>query len=249
MADLKKARKKCEEKIYKAFKILDPTGTNTEYWKKKFSKMNDKEFYNFFADTDTFQLRFQTIIFKIDPKMSQVCDFLHFLNVPIEEKVTMPFLYRNKEGRGVSTLPVIVVYLPLKRLKQMSQLKGHASSDINKRDFRTGLLLDETSNGATSDREIESAAVMNLNYALKELVSYRADAMNAKSKFYAQINNTGMVSQKDVPVDFDDSLARNLISAYLLGSHLSNNLVALDGIYLPRTLKKSNAKSNGLKRE
>ena len=72
--------------------------------------------------------------------------------------------------------------------------------------------------------------------------------MNAKSKFYNQINTTGMVSQKDVPVENDDSLARNLISSYLLGAHINSNLVNTED-YLPRTLKKRNTEQSGLKRE
>ena len=83
---------------------------------------------------------------------------------------------------------------------------------------------------------------------MKELATVRADAMSAKSEFYNQINTTGMVSLKDVDVKNSDSIARNLISAYLLGAHIQSNLINTDYL-LPRTIQKNNTDQSGLKRE
>ena len=242
----KATRKKCEEKIYKYMKIIDKTGQNTEYYKKKFAAMNDKEFFEFFQQD--FPLKFQTKVFEIEPKMTEILDGLKFLGVPALERISMPFLYENKNGEPVSTLPVIVVYLPIRRMKQMVQKKSGFSVNISKRDYRTGLLIDTDKNGNSTDREFESLVVMGLDKTTRELATYRADSMKAKSAFYNTINNTGMVSQADVPVENEDSIARNLISAYLLGSHLNSNFVNT-GNYLPRTLKKKNTGQSGLKRQ
>lgn len=244
--NIKQARKKVEAKIYKVFDIIDKTGENTEYYKKKFAKMSDKEFVEFFKQD--FPLKFQTKVFDIDPNVSQIIDALNFLGVPVTEPINMPFLYKNKEGVPVKSHEVLVVYLPLKRLKQMVQKKSGFSTDIAKRDYRTGLLIDTDKNGNSTDREFESVATMNLPYTMREMATYRADAMDAKNKFYSEINATGMVSQKDVPVQTEDSIARNLLSAYLLGCHINSNLINTAD-YLPRTLKKKNAKQSGLSRK
>ena len=37
-------RKKAEDLIYSVMDTLDTTGTNTAYYKQKFSQMNDSEF-------------------------------------------------------------------------------------------------------------------------------------------------------------------------------------------------------------
>lgn len=242
----KKAIENVKEKIFKAFKIIDETGQNTEYYKKKFAKMSDQEFINFFKQD--FPLKFQTKIFEVDPKMHQIINLLKFLKVPITEKVTMPFLYRNKDGEGVSTQPILIVYLPLKRMKQMVQKKVGYSTNISKRDYKTGLLIDTDKNGNSTDREFESLAIQEFDYALREVMYYRADSMRAKNEFYNEINTVGMVSQKDIGVENQDSIARNLISAYLLGAHIRSNLV-LEDDYLPRTLQKKNAGQSGLKRQ
>ena len=245
MANIKKARKKVEKKIYETFNILDPTGQNTEFYKHKFAKMSDTEFYTFFFYF--FPLKFQTKIFEIDPKAGDIIKALDHLKVPVTEKVSLPFLYRNKDGVPVKSQEVLVVYLPLKRMKQMVQKKTGYSTEISKRDFRTGLLIDTDKNGNSTDREFESLVVFGMDNTLRELSTYRADSMSAKNKFYNQINTIGMVSQKDVEVENSDSIARNLISAYLLGCHINSNLVNIDCM-LPRTIKRKNAGQKGLTR-
>ena len=246
MADIKKARGKCEKLIYQCMNKLDPTGQNTEYYKKKFAKMSDKEFYEFFKQD--FPLKFQTKVFEIDPKIEDIISTLEdILKVPVLESLNMPFLYKNRNGEAVKSKKVMVVYLPLKRLKQMVQKKQGFSVNISKRDYRTGLLIDVDKNGNSTDREFESLVIYGLDDTLSELSTYRADAMQAKSKFYAEINAKGMVSQSEVDVDNADSISKNLISSYLLGCHLNSNLVNVDN-YLPRTLEKKNSGQSGLSR-
>ena len=247
MAIDKKKRANCEALIYKCMDKLDTTGQNTEFYKKKFAKMSDKEFYDFFSQD--FPLKFQTKVFEIDPKIEDIIDCLEqILHVPVNESLHMPFYYKNKDGEAVRTKDVLVVYLPLKRLKQMVQKKQGFSVNISKRDYRTGLLIDVDKNGNSTDREFESLEVYGLDETLTELSTYRADAMVAKSKFYNEINAKGMVSQTEVEVESDDSIARNLISSYLIGCHINSNLINVD-CYLPRTLKRKNAGQSGLSRE
>lgn len=246
MALPKGARSKCEKRIYDVMNKLDPTGQNTEFYKKKFAKMSDQQFYEFFKQD--FPLKFQTKVFEIDPRIEDIIDTLqNILKVPVTEELNMPFLYKNKDGVPVKSKEVLVVYLPLKRLKQMVQKKTGFSVNIDKRDYRTGLLIDTDKNGNSTDREFESLVVYGLDETLSELATYRADAMNAKSKFYAEVNTKGMVSQKEVEVENEDSIAKNLISSYLLGCHINSNLVNMD-CYLPRTLKRKEAGQSGLSR-
>lgn len=246
MASLKDARKKVEKRIYDVFNIIDTTGQNTEYYKNKFAKMSDKQFFDFF--NQDFPIKFQIKIFEIDPKIEQILDAMNKINVPVLEEVNMPFLYRNKDGIPVKSQPVLVVYNLTKRLKQMVQKKTGYSVNISKRDMRTGLLIDTDKNGNSTDREMESLVVQGLTDTMRELSTYRADAMDAKSRFYAEINALGMVSQKDVHVDNDDSIARNMLSVYLIGCHLSNNLVNIEDI-TPRTIKRRNAGQSGVVRK
>ena len=228
-----KARKECETKIYKVMDILDPSGQNSAWYKKKFAKMNDKQFIEFFKQD--FSIKFQFKLFEIEPKMDKISAALDYIDVPMMEKVNMPFLYRNKEGVPVKSDEALVVYTQVKRVKQFISKKNSNSTDITTRNMKDGLLLSVDKNGNTSDREFESLAVMGLNKTIKELATYRADSMNAKNEFYSNINLEGMVRMSDVDVKTADSLARNNLNVYLIGAGINSNLVN-EGNYTPRTL-------------
>lgn len=229
-----KKRQECEALVYKVMDTLDPTKQNSTWYKKKFAKMNDKEFIEFFKQD--FSMKFQTKLFEIEPNMKQITDALKILKVPLMEKVNMPFEYKNKDGVPVKSDDALVIYVPIKKMKQFVAKKNSMSTDITTRDMKTGLLLSVDKNGNTSDREMESLAVMGLDYSMKELSTYRADSMNAKNEFYNNINTTGVVSQKDVKVEVEDSLARNNLNVWLLGAGINSNLIN-EGEYLLQTIK------------
>lgn len=235
-----KKRQEVELLIYKVLDTLDPTGQNSQFYKSKFAKMSDKDFLDFFKQD--FTVKFQTKLFEIEPKIGQIYKALQILNVPMDEKINMPFLYRNKDGVPVKSQDALVVYVPIKKMKQFLSKKNSMSTNISKRDMKTGLLLDVDKNGNTSDREMESLAVMGLDETMKELSTYRADSMNAKTEFYNTIGTTGMVYQKDIKVTQDDSLARNELNVFLLGSGLNSNLIN-EGDYLLYTLKNKQRKT------
>jgi len=236
-----KKRKECEELVYKVMDILDPSGENSAFYKKKFAKLNDKEFIKFFEQD--FPLKFQTKLFDIEPNMEQIDKALKFINVPMMEKLNLPFLYTNKEGIPVKSEDTLTVYVPLKKMKQFISKKNSNSTNISSRDMKSGLLLSIDKNGNTSDREFEALAVISADAAMKELATFRADAMEAKSEFYNIINTTGIVKLSDVELDTKDSLARNNLNVWLLGATINSNLIN-DGDYIPRTIEDKDLKLN-----
>jgi hypothetical protein len=229
-----KARKEVEELVYKTLDIVDPTEQNSAFYKAKFAKMTDDEFMQFFKQD--FAIKFQMKLFEIEPKINQISKALDNIGVPLMEKINLPFIYKNKDGVPVKSEEALVIYNPMKKMKQFISKKNSMSTNISKRDMKTGLLLDIDKNGNTSDREMECLAVMGLDATINELSTYRADAMEAKTEFYNTINTTGMVSQKDIKVSKDDSLSRNLLNTYLIGAGLNSNLINEED-YLLYTLK------------
>ena len=136
----------------------------------------------------------------------------------------------------------VVVYSPVKKMKQFISKKNSMSTNINNRNMRDGLLLAVDKNGNTTDREMEALAVMGLDNTMKELSTYRADSMDAKNKFYSVINNKGMVMQNEVDVETADSLARNALNVYFLGAGLNSNLIN-EGHMLYHTSKNKQRKT------
>jgi hypothetical protein len=211
-----------ERLIYKVFDTLDPSGKNTEFWKDEFSRMSDKQFKDYISGD--FPFYFQTGAFN-EPSMDQISKALDVLKVPLLESVYMPYKYKDSNGKPMKTKPCLVVYIHMKRMKQMLTKKNGMSIDTKTRDMRTGLLTGIDKNGKESDREFESLAISGLYNTMKEFSRPRADSMNSKSVMNNTVKVLGQVNLSQLPDDVDDSLSKNLLSTYFIGAQLMSNLV------------------------
>lgn len=235
-----KQRKAAETLIYKIMDILDKTESNKQWYMNKFKKMSNDQFYEFFKQE--FPLKFQMRVFEIEPKMDQIDKALKYLKVPMMEKLYMPFLYTDSKGNPVKTnYEAMVIYVPIKKMKQFLSKKNSMSINIDERNMKTGRLISKDKNGNMTDREMECLAVMGLPNTMREFSTYRADAMRAKDEFYSTITEKNMVSLKDVDVSKEDSISRNTLNTYLLGAGMASNLI-MTGYYLPITLDRRNEK-------
>lgn len=219
----KEKRKQIELLVYQVFDAVDKSHTNSDYYRGIFSKMTDDQFYKFLQRRLPF--RFHTELFKIEPKMYEIFDAFKILNKPLLEKVNMPHVYKNKDGVPVATLECMVVYIHLKRMKQVVTHKSSFAINTDKRDMKTGLLIGADKGAKETDREFESLAVQNLTHSMDEFSRVRADSLRATAQMNNVIAAKGYVSEKDFTVAKDDSLAKNMLNVYLLGAHIHSNLV------------------------
>lgn len=221
-----KQRQEAETLIYKVMDAADKTKTNSDYYRKLFATMSDEDFLNFCKRRLPF--RFHQEIFKVEPKMYDIVDAFKILNKPLLEKVKLPYVYINKDGEPVETQECLVIYIHLKRMKQMLTKKNSTAINIEKRDMKTGLLTGKDKGGKETDREFESLAVMGLEYTMDEFARPKADAMAAMTQMSNIIMSQGFVSEKELDIAKDDSLGKNLLNAYLIGAHIHSNLVDVD---------------------
>jgi hypothetical protein len=239
--DMNQQRLEAERLVYRIMDILDPEGRNTDFWKEQFSKMNDNEFKDYISGHYPFY--FQTGAFK-EPKISQIKAALDELGVPMLESVYLPYKYKDSNGRPMKTKPCLVIYIHMKRMKQILTKKNGYSIFTETRDMRTGLLSGRDKNGKESDREFESLAVSGLDATTQELSRSRADSMNDKAIMSNTIKSLGQVSLKDLPEEVDDSLSKNLLSTYLIGAQLVSPNLVMQGYLLPYTVKGRKMKLN-----
>lgn len=226
-------REKAEKLIYDVMDKLDPKQYNSAYYKAIFAKMSDSQFRQFCSRNLSF--RFHTKPFVIEPKMYDIEDALKVMNVPLLEKVALPYLYIDRNGKPVWSKPAMVIYIHIKKMKQFITKKNSTPSNIDNRDMKSGLLVSFDKGGKTSDREMESLAVMGLDKTMKEMSTFRADYMDAKSAAYQTISTMGRVSEKDIPIDDVDSIAKNTLNAYMVSSLLNTNILNKDYM-LPKTI-------------
>lgn len=234
MAITPEKRKQAEKLIYDVFDAVDKTGTNTEHYKQLFAEMTDDQFYKFAQRRLPYRMIQE--LFKVEPTMSDIFEAFKVLDKPLIEKLKLPYLYKNADGVPIESKECLVLYIHLKRMKQMLSKKTNTAMEIANRDMKTGLLVSDDKGGKESDREFETLAIMNLDYTMDEFIGPKADAMRAKSEMYNTISSKGFVSEKDIRLDKDDSLARNMMNVYLLGCNIYSNLIDEDYM-TPLTLK------------
>lgn len=223
---MNKQRQQAEELIYKIYDTVDPSKTNSDYYRKIFATMSDDDFTKFCKRRLPF--RFHNSVFKIEPKMYEIIDAFKALDKPLLEKVKLPYVYKNDKGEPVETQECMVIYIHLKRMKQMLTKKNNNAMNIENRDMKTGRLVGEDKGGQETDREFESLATMGLDWTMDEFARAKADALGAATQMSNTILTNGFVSDKDIQVTSDDSLGKNMLNAYLLGAHITSNLVDID---------------------
>lgn len=223
---MNKQRQQAEELIYKIYDTVDPSKTNSDYYRKIFATMSDDDFTKFCKRRLPF--RFHNSVFKVEPKMYEIIDAFKALNKPLLEKVKLPYVYKNDKGEPVETQECMVIYIHLKRMKQMLTKKNNNAMNIENRDMKTGRLVGEDKGGQETDREFESLATMGLDWTMDEFARAKADALGAATQMSNTILTNGFVSDKDIQVTSDDSLGKNMLNAYLLGAHITSNLVDID---------------------
>lgn len=216
-------RKEVEMFLYKLLDIVDPTHTNSDYYREIFAKMSNDDFYHFFERR--LPIRFHYDVFKVEPKMYQIVDAFKFMKKPLLEKLNLPHVYKDKNGKPIQSQECLVLYIHIKRMKQLVAAKSHVALNTEKRDMKTGLLSGEDKGAKQTDREFESLAAFGLEYTMDEFSRFRADAMRSGAEVNNIILNKGFVSDKDFRVEKDDSLAKNMLNVYLLAANIHTNLV------------------------
>lgn len=230
----KKQREEVEKKVYGMMAKLDKSGTNEAYYRQLFGSMSDAQFVAMFKKEFPLRLQYKPSV--VEPTMGDIKDALDFIKVPMMEVLDLNYLYKNKDGKAVQSQECFVGYCPHKKMQQFITSKNKWGVEINNRDMKTGRLIGADKGTAMSDREFESLKTLGLENTVKEFSRPKGDAMNAKNSMYNLIGTVGRVTLADIPVDIDDSLAKNMFNSYLIGAHLNSNLIN-QGDYTLYTLK------------
>ena len=225
----KEQRKQVEDMIYNILDSLDETKTNSDYYRNIFSGMNDDEFYLFFKNR-RLPIRFHYEIFKIEPTMDKVQKGFEYLTngATLLEKINMAHVYKNSKGVPVKSKECLVIYVHIKRMKQIVTDKTHVALNVEKRDMKTGLLSGHDKGARESDREFEALAAFGLEYNMDEFARPRADSLKAAAEMNSVILTKGTVSDKDITVAKSDNLAKNMVNVYLIGAGIHSNLIDTD---------------------
>ena len=150
-------RKEIEELILTTIKLIDPSEINYNYYLEKFNKMDDKEFDKYIKnflptspnilDDESDNFRLTIIPHKNDLRIENIKKAAKYLDVPLFERVSEPFIGMNKEEVYQTQEPVPVGYLYIKRPEQMASKKNGMSIHMEQRSSTTGQVVNKSKNG------------------------------------------------------------------------------------------------------
>ena len=93
--------KKMKKLIYDVFTALDPSGVNTEKYQNMFDKMTDSQFETFFKKffkNENEYLILDIVDYERDIKLENIENAAKIMDVPLFEKVAIPFSNMNKDN-------------------------------------------------------------------------------------------------------------------------------------------------------
>lgn len=244
-------RAEIEQDIYEFVDDMDPSGKNTARMKDLFRPMSNDEFFKymdkFFDDPDMFlQIGYEP--FNNPVTVPFIEDVAKKHDIKLYETVYKPYVTGDVNNPPASVHPVLVVDVPIKRLKQMVFSKSHTSVTNTKRDAKTGQVTGSDKTARVTDVEAFSLIVQELYASAQEHFGPLADDEAAMYAMLRNIQQDGEVELKDLPSDPVNKTTMNTINYFILGSGISTNLIDESGYLLPITLKDRESSSTTIKR-
>lgn len=207
---------------------LDPSGANADMYEKKFEKMSDEEFVKWiteFRDDEKMNLYLETVEYERDLTMANIERAANFIHVPLYERVALPYINNDPDNVVVTPEPVPVGYIHIKRMPQTIHHKNSGSTDIKRRNSKTGQVTGEDKNGRNTDVESYALTAYGASNTLAEFMGPRADDLAAKNQMYAKIERDGVVYKKDLVSHQEDKVAINTLNVYYWAQGFTTNIV------------------------
>lgn len=236
--DFKTKRKNMETMIYDVFTALDPSGANTEKYKNMFSSMTDKQFDDFFKKffkDENQYLLLDIIDYERELKMEQAEKAAKILDVPLFEKVAIPFANDDKDNPVVTKHSVPVGYLHIKRVQQILSKKNTTSTDISSRSALTGQVVGKDKNARDTDMENFALVTLGAEQSLREFLGPRSDDHVMKMEMYSDIAKNGYVSLDNLTDKVENKTTLNTVDTYFIGMGIKSDLVT-PGLVIKKTL-------------
>ena len=244
-------RSELEKELYEFTDDCDPTGRNTERLRALLKPMDDKTFYKFmdeFFENEKKNIQIGYEAFDNPVNIQFIEKLAKKYDIPLYEIVYKPYLTGDIANPPASVHPVLVLDIPIKRLKQMVVAKSHTSLTNTKRDAKTGRVTGSDKTARVTDVEAYSLIVQELYACAQESYGPMADDQAASFEMQRQIQKNGEVSLADLPKDPLSKTTTNTIFYMMLGAGVTTNLIEESGYILPLTMMAKEDQSSTIDR-
>jgi hypothetical protein len=211
-----------EEYIYKYVDMVDPTGSNTDRYKRIFSKMSDAQFHDFMTKLKNKKATLYIIAppGKVTIELNNLFKAAKELNIDFFEQIWLTDRHTGK--RYLTPNKYMVVNIPIRRLRQYLKHKMRLPNSDMKTDPLTGQVILEDRAATLSFVEVQELYAYNFKNTLLELFKIRGGDKNAYADLKNKINEVGSASLNDVA---PNSLVRStvVLSQFLNACMIANN--------------------------
>lgn len=218
-------RKKIQDYILKAMKLLDPhTNVNTDYWKKKFDTMSDKDFDIFMHNLREGKENIHMYVppFKVRLQNKELIKASHELGVKLMHRIWM-----RDAHTGIKYLTpeeYMVIQMPVRRQQQFLDEKLSVPDNDKTIDGLTGQVAGDSKACSFTTPEIQIFHARNLDATLFEMANVRGGNINNYAEFKRALEETGEVSLNQL-----DPMNRTRVAVigqvFLTAMHLDVNIV------------------------
>jgi hypothetical protein len=217
-------RKAAEDFVFDLMNRQDPSGYNTNYYRKMFEGMDDETFTKWMTqmrDNPHAKLILYTIPLKVEIDVQASLNTAKFLGIEVFERLR---IWDPVEQRHVLTPErYIILRMYVRRLKQYL-MDGLSVPDSDRRlNPLTNQVVGVDKASAFSYPQAQMIAEKGLNKTLHEIMTIRGGNIEAYAKMKGQIEENGEAST-DVIDDTSGVQSAQTLRTFLEGMHLVTNL-------------------------
>lgn len=234
---------KIEEYIYSVLDILDKTGANTEKYKKFFSSLSPEEFKAHMKEyilDENDHLHVELDTFDNPITVEEIVEAAKVANVLLEDYLVMPSISEDPDDPYVTNEKVMIGYINERRVQQVLSIKNHLSTSIDKRNPKTGQVMDDDKNARISDMEMYQLIYQQQYNTLNEMFGPRSDDMEMKNEMLFQIQRKGAISLDELDSNPGNKVSLNYLNFLMLAAGYETDLVNNKGL-LPITIDRGGA--------
>jgi hypothetical protein len=231
MADV--VRAKILDYIFKGIDSIDKSGANTDKYRKYYESMTDEQFkaaMKEFLEDSKENFYWELDAFENNLTIEDIENAGVITGVLLEDYIVMPHISDDKGDPYVSNEKVLLGWLPQRRVQQTKSVKNHLSTSIDKRNPKTGQVIDEDKNSRMSDSEMYQLLYQNSPDALFEMFNPRSDDPVMKNEMLYQIQRKGSVSLTELQSNPENKTALNYLNFLLLSAGYSTDLINENGL-------------------
>lgn len=214
-------RQKAEAFILQYVKDLDPSGYNTEQWKKIFAEMSDKDFDDYMKKIRAGEATL--VIFK---PMYKVKELTEERALAVAKKYSVPIFerlrFRNDPNvpNHMSTIEYLVLDLPYRRQSQNVTKKISVPDDNKVIDHLSYQPTGASKGAKVSFPELQVLIGMGLDHTIEELTRFRGGDRGGFAAYNASMMRYGSVNLKSLNPYTTGVESTRTLKTLFLSAHL-----------------------------